>query len=309
VGGFGRAHVFERDASGQWPLIAELSAADEQIGDQFGAAVAIDGGTIVVGAWTADSQPDDTAGAAYVFERDPNGAWTQTATLLASNAEPQDRLGFSVAISGTTALVGAEIGGPNNCGAAYIFEPDEIGLWRETQILIPPDGQNSDDFGYAIAMDDDLALIGARRDDHGPSLGQAGSAYVFWRDPQGLWTQVGKLTASDGQAGDEFGNSVAISGNLALIGAWHDDDNGPDSGSAYVFAVGPDRDGDGVMDVCGCREDLNVDGAIDLTDLSIQLASFGATGVLHESGDLDLDQDIDLTDLSLLLAAYGGSCE
>ena len=83
-----------------------------------------------------------------------------------------------------------------------------------------------------------------------------------------------------------------------------------DSGSAYLFRVGPDADGDGVMDACQCPGDLDGDFLVSLSDLAIQLANFGMTeDALPEDGDLDADGDVDLTDLSQLLSAFGTGCQ
>ena len=104
--------------------------------------------------------------------------------------------------------------------------------WTEIQKLLASDGAASDYFGYSVSLDGDTALIGAYDDDDNGD--DSGSAYVFTRTGT-TWTQQAKLLASDGAAGDHFGSSVSLSGDTALIGAIGDDDNGVDSGSAYVF--------------------------------------------------------------------------
>jgi len=152
-----------------------------------------------------------------------------------------------------------------------------------------------------------VALIGARRRPGGYGVG---AAYVFVRGPSpASWSQVAILSAADGAQGDEFGYSVALSGNTAVIGAPFDDDNGTDSGSAYVFAVGPDLNANGVMDVCEClgAGDLDLDGFVGLTDLAILLADYGCTDG-NCPADLDSDGDTDLADLALLVANYGTEC-
>jgi hypothetical protein len=90
--------------------------------------------------------------------------------------------------------------------------------------------------------------VGAENADYNDT--DSGAAYVFVRQADGTWPQVAKLGASDGASDDYFGTAVALSANSAVIGAYRDDDQGEDSGSAYIFAVGPDEDGDGIMDVC-----------------------------------------------------------
>jgi hypothetical protein len=241
------AYVFEPDAGGVWVQSATLLPQD--VTGFFGGAVAIDGDVAVVGA-EDDFDLGNYAGAAFVFERDAKGVWQKTAKLLPHDGRGFWQFGHSVALHGITALIGAYTAGaasPNG-GAAYVFERDPNGAWRETAQLINDDNGNSDAFSASLALEGELALIGAYG--HSAVAPSAGAAYVFWRGAGGAWTQLAKLTAPDGQELDRFGLRVALCGDTALIGAPDDDDNGEDSGSAYVFRVGPDLNGNGVMDVC-----------------------------------------------------------
>ncbi|MFQ5807182.1 MAG: FG-GAP repeat protein, partial [Phycisphaerae bacterium] len=131
-----------------------------------------------------------------------------------------------------------------------MFERDTNRAWPQVAKLSADDGASWDGFGRSVALDADIAVIGAPTDDD-PS-DNAGSAYVFDRNADGAWDQVGKFTIGNAAPSDLLGSSVAISGNTAIVGACQDDDHGTDSGSAYVFAVGPDEDGDGIMDACLC---------------------------------------------------------
>jgi hypothetical protein len=304
----GAAYVFERDPNGVWTRAAKLLAEDGGAYDNFGSAVAIDADVAVIGA-PDDDDLGDWSGSAYVFERDPNGAWHQAVKLLPHDGWSFWTFGCSVGVDGNTVLVGARtatVGAPQ-CGAAYVFERDPNGLWTETAQLLAEDAANSDRFGASVALREDVAVIGAwGDDDHGQ---QTGAAYVFTRPVGQSWTQVAKLLADDAVAYEQFGNAVALTGNTAIIGAWQDDDHGEDSGSAYVFAVGPDEDGDGIMDVCLCPGDLDHDLDVDLADLAQLLSNYGETsGMTYEDGDLDEDGDVDLSDLATLLAIYGTVC-
>jgi len=234
----GSAYVFERNKTGadEWGQVMKLTASDGAGGDRFGAAVAISGDTIVVGAWG-----DDTAqGSAYVFERNKDGDddWGQVMKLTASDGAAYDEFGHSVAISGDTIVVGAW-GDDTGQGSAYVFERNESGAdaWGEVKKLTASDGRGYDWFGYAVAISFDTIVVGAYADNIGAKSNQ-GSAYVFERNKTGadLWGQVVKLTASDGAAHDDFGYSVAISGDTIVVGAL-DDNIGANSnqGSAYVF--------------------------------------------------------------------------
>ena len=182
----------------------------------------------------------------------------EVAKLLASGGAASDRFGDSV--DGDTALIGAHYGDGNvaNSGAAYVFTPT-AGVWSEQAKLTASDAAASDWFGSAVALDGDAALIGALFDDDNGY--QSGSAYVFTRSG-GVWSEQAKLTASDGAGADWFGWSVALSGDIALIGAPADDDNGLESGAAYVFPLTVDTDGDGVPDALdNCPSVANADQA------------------------------------------------
>jgi hypothetical protein len=156
--------------------------------------------------------------------------------LTASDGAAEDWFGHSVAIAGDYALVGAYANDDNGSasGSAYIFTWDGFS-WTQQAKLLASDGAAIDYFGrsVAIAGDGEYALVGASGDDS-----WSGSAYIFKRDGTS-WNELQKLTASDGAAGDWFSHSVAIAcdGEYALVGAMHDDDNGYNSGSAYIYML------------------------------------------------------------------------
>ncbi len=238
----GAAYVFGRDQGGtdNWGQVKKLTASDAEAGDNFGWSVAVDGDTIVVGAFLEDAGGTD-AGAAYVFGRDEGGAgnWGQVKKLTASDAQAGDEFGRSVAVSGDTAVVGAifQDAGGSDAGAVYLFGRDEggAGNWGEVKKLTASDAQANDQFGVSVAVSGDTAVVGAHHEDAGGS--NAGAAYVFGRDEGGAdnWGEVKKLTASDAQAGDEFGVSVAVSGDTTVVGAKLEGAGGFWAGAAYVF--------------------------------------------------------------------------
>ena len=232
--GSGSAYVFTRSA-GVWTEQQELTASDVAAFDEFGHSVAVDGNTAMIGA-QGDDDNGSQAGAVYVFTRSA-GVWTEQQKLTASDAADFDDFSSSIAIDGDTAVIGARFGDLSNLfvesdfGATYVFTSN-AGVWTEQQKLIASDGAKEDQFGGSVAVDGDTAVIGAHLD--GDNGIESGSAYVFTRDT-GVWTEQQKLTASDGAAGHEFGISVAVGGDTAVIGAWLDDDNGDESGSVYAF--------------------------------------------------------------------------
>jgi hypothetical protein len=239
----GSAYIFQRDHGGaqNWGQVTKLHASDPAPFDQFGYAVAIAGSTAVVGAWPKDGGSGDRAGAVYIFERNLGGpnAWGQATKLTASDSTGFELFGYSVAVSGDSVLIGAPADdnfGPT-IGAAYVFQRDAAvtGGWRETQKILPTDSAPLNKFGGAVSLSNGTAVIGAYWDDTNGN--EAGAAYVFAQDNSNPdnWNQVAKLTASDGAAGDWFGQATAISNDVAVIGALQDDDRGTSSGSAYVF--------------------------------------------------------------------------
>lgn len=227
----GAAYVFERDpVSGLWSQVVQLFSDDIGPGDIFGRSVSLLGDRALIGA--------DGTGAAYIFDRNPNtGVWSQTDKLVAADATSGDRFGWSVSLSGDRALVGAfdsiSIG---NTGAAYVFDRDTgTGLWPQSAKLVAGDAGSADRFGWSVSLSGDRALVGAYLDDDAGD--RSGSAYVFDRDAgSGLWSQTDKLTANDSAARDEFGYSVSLSGDRALVGAPVDDFS---RGAAYLFGRDP----------------------------------------------------------------------
>ena len=181
------------------------------------------------------------SGSAYVFQRDHGGAnnWGEVAKLTAADAAAGDLFGISVALHGDTALVGARLDddGGAQSGSAYLFERDQGGAnnWGEVNKLTAAGAGGGEWFGQSVALESDRAVVGAL------DLAATGSAHVFERDHGGAgnWGEVVRLTPSDGVAGDQFGFTVALSGDAVAVGA-----NATDGvGAAYVY----DRDQGGAV--------------------------------------------------------------
>ncbi len=223
----GSAYIFIR-TDGIWTQQAKILPADGVAYDLFGYSVSISGDTVIVGAFGDDDNGNNASGSAYVFTRTA-GVWTQQAKFTASDGARNDHFGHAVTIEGDTAVVGARNDNDNgsDSGSAYVFARTGE-TWVQQAKLLPADGAAEEEFGAALAIDGDTTLIGARRGENG------GSAYVFVHT-EGTWTQQAKLVADDASLGDEFGVSVAINNNTALIGASWDDEPGSATGSAYVF--------------------------------------------------------------------------
>ena len=209
----------------------EILPSDGASSNRFGYSTAISGDVALVGAYLDDDNGADS-GAAYIFRW--NGSnWVEEQKLLPSDGAADDYFGYSVSISGDVALVGTYLDDDNGAdsGAAYIFRWNGSN-WVEEQKLLPSDGAADDYFGLSVSISGNIALIGAYGDDDNGS--SSGSAYIFrWNGSN--WIEEQKLLASDGAGGDNFGRSVAMGGDVALVGAYGDDDNGSSSGSAYIF--------------------------------------------------------------------------
>jgi hypothetical protein len=221
--------VFARSA-GVWSEQGKLIPSSGVVTEYVDFPVAIDGDTVLVPARNSDADCSN-CGAVYVFTR-TGGVWSQQAILTANDGASGDDFGNLVSIDGDTAVVGAGGDDDNgsNSGSVYVFVRSG-GVWSQQAKLTPGDGAAGDQASWAV-IDGDTIVAGADGDaDHGF---HTGSAYVYVRSG-GVWSEQAKLTASDGAGGDNFGFPPALDGDTAVIGAWGDDDNGSNSGSAYVF--------------------------------------------------------------------------
>ena len=214
----GSVYLFDT-TSGQ--LLYKLTADDGEAGDQFGLSVAISGTTAIVGAWR-DTDAGYGSGSAYLFDTTTG---EQRFKLTASDAAAGDGFGLSVAVSGTTAIVGAR--NDDDVGSAYLFDTT---TGHQLFKLTASDAQDRVRFGQSVAISGTTAIVAAVRDDDGGV--DAGAVYVF---DTTTGQQRFKFTAPDASAEDGFGTAVAISGAVALIGSCGDDDAGSFSGSAYLF--------------------------------------------------------------------------
>src|SRR5205085_941741 len=168
-----------------------LTASDGAADDLFGDSVALSGDAALVGAVFDAIGANSNQGSAYVFVRSGT-TWTQQQKLTASDGATNDQFGRSVALSGNTALVGAD-GGNANQGSAYVFVRSGT-IWMQQQKLIASDGAVGDFFGVSVALSGETVFVAASSDDIGANASQ-GSAYVFVRTGT-AWTQQQKLTAS-----------------------------------------------------------------------------------------------------------------
>ncbi len=211
--------------------VDKLLASDAAADDQFGYSVSVSGEVAVIGA-RHDDDNGSGSGSAYVYRYDGTN-WVQESKLLASDGTVHDLFGYSVSVSGEVAVIGAYGNDDNGSrsGSAYVYRYDGTN-WVQESKLLASDATEDDWFGHSVSVSGEVAVIGAYRNDDNGS--RSGSAYVYRFDGTN-WVQESKLLASDAAADDWFGHSVSVSGEVAVIGAYKNDDNGSRSGSAYVY--------------------------------------------------------------------------
>ena len=219
---FGAVFTFDRLSDGTWSEGATLVAPTRRMDDRFGAAVALDGDTAVVGAWMPER-----AGAAFAYERDAGGTWGPAERLRPAGAATGDEVGRAVDVAGDLAVVGAP--GASAGGATTVFERSGGG-WSEAAMLAAPTGVVR--FGAAAGVDGGRAVVGD------PEAGGTGAVHLYDRGPDGDWGSPTTL-APDGLAvGDRFGASVSLDGEVLVVGAPGDDERAEDAGAAHVFTRG-----------------------------------------------------------------------
>ncbi len=213
-----------RDEDGRVSLrYSELYVSDAD-GLQVPARIEVEGSRIRIRV--------EDEGARYPLTVDPLIA-VESAKLVASDGAFGDNFGRSVDVDGDTVIVGSIYDDPpTDAGSAYVFVY-ENDMWVEQAKLQAADIAADDQFGVAVAISGDTAIVGALFDDDNGSA--SGSAYVFVRDGNNMWTEQAKLTASDAAAQVEFGRSVAVDADTAIVGAAEEDTGGTNSGAVYVY--------------------------------------------------------------------------
>ena len=214
----GSAYIFDLDGT----QLAKITASDGAANDRFGISVAVGSSRICVGA-PRDADNGGASGSAYIFDLTGN----QLAKIKPSDGATADFFGNSVAVGSGRICVGAyrDDDDGESSGSAYIFDLDGTQLAKITA----SDGAAQDRFGFSVAVGSGRIVVGANYDaDNG---GYSGAAYIFDLDG----TQLAKIKPSDGASYDQFGNSVAVGSGRICVGSYQDQDNGPNSGSAYIF--------------------------------------------------------------------------
>jgi len=277
----GAAYLFDASTGAQlFKLLPSDGAAD----DWFGHSIAIDNGIVAVGAIFDDDNGVDS-GSAYLFDAS-TGA--QIAKILPNDGAFDDYFGSSIAINNGVVAVGAIYDGDNGSqsGSVYLFDAS-TGV--QMAKLLANDGVAVDTFGTSIAIDNGIIAIGSLNG--GDNGSYSGSAYLF-NISNG--TQITKLLPSDGEFGDDFGWSIAIDNGVVAVAAIQDDDNGSDSGSAYMFTV-----------PTPCPADLTNDGTLNFFDVSAFITALANNDPI---ADFNNDGRWNFFDVSAFLQAFAAGC-
>lgn len=234
----------------------KITAPDRESSAAFATSISVSEPYAIIGAPneskdSTGNNPLQSAGAAYIFERDTTGNWHPLQKLVASDRLAYDLFGCDVAISGNTAVIGAydkpaDTATYPHSGAIYIYERDTTGnVWNEIKKIVPADTGAYDHFGYRVAISGNYIIVGSPIDSEDSTgnntLTSSGSAYMIEKDSTGNWQQVQKITATDRSTADIFGAAVGISGDYAIVGAYQEDEDATGSntlssaGSAYIF--------------------------------------------------------------------------
>lgn len=226
--------------------------------DDYGAAVDIDGDTIIVGDPYAEAGPSElnSGGQAYIWQRSSNGNWYETASFYMDTPVAYRYYGWDVAVDGDLAVVGSyreNEGAAFSVGAVYVYEQDSAGNWSQDERITIPAAPNYIYLGRAVDISDTTIAAGAYGEvnNNGGTYGYSGAVYIYDRDISGNWVQTDKiqLPAANAQNSQYFGFSLALDGDNLVVGAYRDSSPGFNiNGAVYVYTrdetgtwTGPER--------------------------------------------------------------------
>jgi hypothetical protein len=317
----GAVYAFTRAESGGWTQRRRLLADDAGSGDRFGEAVASEGDTLLIGAPGESS----ASGAVYCYRRTGASKWAFEQQITPANRVIGAEFGASIDIDHDRIIVGAPADTDmfQDVGVAYVLHRDPItGVWSPEGRLVAPFQRGLDEFGYAVAIEGDLAVVTALRSDLFET--DAGAAFAYERTPTG-WEYLDRITPQAIRSRIQFGSAVALDDGVAAVGAWLDGEDRSATGSVSLYRpVAIDCDGngiadeceiasgelsdsdlDGIPDLCACPGDLNGDSRVDTADLGALIGQFGMHGT---PADLNGDGVVDQADLGLVLERFGQEC-
>ena len=296
----------------------DLSINAQMVG--FGDTLAVEGDHLAVGA----PRTGDSRGMVVMY-RLVAGEWVFFERLSETSLGADTLYGASISISGDRMIIGAP-GADDGDGLIFVYEFNGFDAWEEIWTSGPLLGDDGAAFGTSVAIDGDRLVIGAPLSDISEVV-DSGAAFLA-QNVEEAWFIVDQLYAFDGETSDQYGMSVALEGDLVVVGAGYDNDNGIQSGSAYVYPFAPlfdcnrngygdeyeieqgisnDNNGNDIPDPCDCAGDINFDGLVDGVDLTLLLSNWGFEGP-SVVGDVNRDGTVDGADITSLLI-FWGSCD
>ena len=309
------------DPNNPWAQHGRITPDEGTAQMLFGYSVDIDNGILAIGA-IGDNVDGDQSGAVYIYEAKTTGLELLSKLSAGSDGQSGDWLGYSVAVDDGVVVAGAvNDDDPNtnstDSGSVYVFGENNEGqetYWEKKAKLTASDAATEDWFGYSVDIERNNIIVGATGDDDQGS--KSGSVYIFENtsseDSDPNWIQTQKFTASDAVSFDRFGCAVSINESLAVIGTRYDDDNGSNSGSAYVFAMDQQDwfENEKITGIAGQAFDY-LGHAVSISDYYIILGAYGDDDKGAASGsaeimnicpasDLNGDCAVDLLDLAIM---------
>lgn len=258
----------------------------------FGYSVSIDGDIAVVGAPFSDVDGADS-GAAFVF-RETAGVFQQEYRLRSTGVTTGSEFGASVAVDGERVIVGARTQRTTRpySGAAFIFERQGA-TWIQASELVPQDADAGSWYGYSVALDADIAVVGNPNARSGYQ--STGAAYVF-RRIIGQWAYLGRLSVTDQSPSAELGNAVDVQGGVIVAGDPYTSLSG-EQGVVYAYEV----------PASSLRADLNDDGFVDVMDLTsfVDVLLGQDSDAFHAlRSDVDCSGVVDGNDVQAFVMSY-----
>jgi len=226
----GEARLYRRRPDGTWRRHQTVKPSQLDASDRFGAAVALRGDRLFVGAPKDDGPSNRTSniGAVYVYTNEHGDTWSQTQVLRPPNGDGGDAFGTDLAPTDRHLLVGApRDDGPSDAttdvGAAYVFSRDREGQWMHSQTLRASNAGAESSFGASVAMNETQAFVGAPAEYAGEANrdSRAGWVSVFEHRSDRNWTETQRLHAPDSMSGLAFGKKLAVEKTRLAVGAPH----------------------------------------------------------------------------------------
>ncbi len=288
----GSVYVFEQEENGEWIEVQKLDPPVGNENEQFGRSINIDHGRIIVGA-PGNDLFGANSGSAHFFSQDERGLWSHESEIFSPEPQEDWRFGWSVSVQDESVIVGS-LGvsetpfGPRR-GVAHVFRHNAARDWEFESELLPKNTGELDGFGIQATIAGDNAIVSSLT-----SL--SGRVHFFSRIGSESWYELNSLAISDGSTLDGFGASLALEGNIALVGEHHSQQLA--SGGAYVFNLS-------LLSLGDFNDDLQINGA----DLAILLAQWGPCELSGRDDcpeDLNHDGIVNGGDLAHLLSNWSG---